>query len=95
MDATKTKTKVKTSPLCVAIGQVIAARRAYLSRPFREFCEEAQCTQAYLYLLEAGRMNVSVNYLEQLAKPLGMTGSGILRQAEQKIKGAANERQDR
>lgn len=82
------KKKPKISKLCVAIGQVVATRRAFLNRPFREFCDEAKCTHAYLYLLEAGRMNVSVNYLEQLAKPLGMTGSGLLRQAEKKIKGA-------
>lgn len=83
---TDEKKKPKTSKLCIAIGQVVSARRAFLNRPFKQFCREAGCTDAYLYLLEDGRMNVSVNYLEQLAKPLGMTGSGLLRQAEQKIK---------
>lgn len=83
--------KVKISGLCIAVGQVIASRRAYLKRPFKQFCREAGCTDAYLYLLENGRMNMSINYLEQLAKPLGMTASGVLKQAEQQVKGAKNE----
>lgn len=82
------KKKPKISKLCMAIGEVVAARRAFLKRPFTVFCREANCTEAYLYLLESGKMNVSVNYLDQLAKPLGMTGSGLLRQAERKTKGA-------
>lgn len=80
------KVKPKISELCVAVGQVIAARRAQLNRPFKKFCREAGCTDAYLYLLENGRMNMSINYLEQLAKPLRMTASGVLKQAEKKLK---------
>ena len=77
--------KPRISVLCVAVGKVIAARRAYLKRPFKKFCREAGCTDAYLYLLENGRMNMSINYLEALAKSLGMTASGVLKKAEKEV----------
>lgn len=65
-------------PLLERLGAEVRRRRRALALTMRELAEAARVSERFLVLLEAGRANVSVGRLEDIAVALGASAAKLL-----------------
>lgn len=65
-------------PLLVELGRRVRARRSALALTIRELAEQSELSQRFVASVEAGKANISVVRLEQMARALGTSPAALL-----------------
>ena len=72
---------LRKSPVAVALGKVIYARRKHLGLTQEDFAELVELSKNYVGNIERGDYEVSISTLHQIGQALGTTASYLIEQA--------------
>lgn len=65
-------------PLLADLGRRVRARRSALALTIRELAEQSELSQRFVASVEAGKANISVVRLDQMARALGTSPAALL-----------------
>ena len=73
--------RVKKSPVALAIGIVLRQHREKAQMTQERFAELVDLSKNYIGNLERGEYEISIRILDQIARPLKIRASDIMREA--------------
>ncbi len=81
MSARKSTHKRTKSPVAIAIGEVLRAKRQALRVSQEQFAERVSLSKNYIGNIERGEYEVAISALNQIAAALNTKASEIIREA--------------